>query len=108
MSAFSGSATTAQLLSVALGPADSRGRQSEFSLEYIVRPSPHCFSLLRQLIFCAVAFARERAGNNKPDRIAIMAITTSNSMRVNARGPNCGRCMVAFIGSFIGGVVNGQ
>ena len=37
--------------------------------------------------FFAVAFDLARAGNSRPARIAMMAMTTSNSMRVNPSGP---------------------
>src|SRR5437660_12081308 len=62
--------------------------------------------LLRQETRSAFDFALLRAGNSIAARIAMMAITTSNSIRVNAirdrplqliraraRGPNRGDCM---------------
>jgi hypothetical protein len=39
--------------------------------------------LFAQLIRCDRAFARANAGNNMAARMAMMAITTSNSMSVN-------------------------
>jgi len=39
--------------------------------------------LLRQLIPCAFDLAMARAGKSMAARIAIIAMTTSNSMRVN-------------------------
>ncbi len=42
-------------------------------------------TLLRHLIWFAFPFARAKAGNNKLAKIAMMAITTSSSMSVNAR-----------------------
>ncbi len=41
-------------------------------------------TLLRHLIWFAFPFARAKAGNNKLAKMAMMAITTNNSMRVNA------------------------
>src|ERR1041385_3091776 len=46
---------------------------------------PHWRRLERQLIFCALHFARERAGSSIAARIAIIAMTTSNSINVNAK-----------------------
>ena len=46
---------------------------------------PICLMLPRHCVCLAFPFALARAGSNKPARIAMMAITTSNSMRVNAR-----------------------
>src|SRR6266498_2468875 len=43
------------------------------------------------LIFCAFAFARLNAGSSMAARIAIMAMTTSNSMSVK---PWCLRCII--------------
>ena len=44
---------------------------------------PHCLRLLRQAIRSAFVFAMVRAGSNKAARMAMMAITTSSSTRVN-------------------------
>ena len=35
-------------------------------------------------MLCALALAFDSAGNSRPARIAMIAMTTSNSMRVNA------------------------
>ena len=43
-----------------------------------------CFVLFKQLVACALAFARVNAGNNIAARIAMMAMTTSSSMSVKA------------------------
>lgn len=45
-----------------------------------------CFVLLMHLMPCALIFALESAGNNIAARIAMIAITTSNSIKVNPRG----------------------
>src|SRR6266404_2195942 len=44
-----------------------------------------CLWLLVQAMRCALAFARLSAGNSIPARIAIIAMTTSNSINVKAR-----------------------
>ena len=53
-------------------------------------------------VVSAFAFAREIAGNNIPAKSAMIAITTSNSIRVNAarartRGIKCEHEIVGFI-----------
>src|SRR6266850_4434131 len=48
--------------------------------------NPICLWLLAHVIRSALAFDRLRAGNNIPARIAMMAMTTSNSINVNAQG----------------------
>ena len=50
----------------------------------MVIASVSCFRLLVQPIMRAFSFALESAGNNIPARIAMMAMTTSNSINVNA------------------------
>jgi hypothetical protein len=47
--------------------------------------NPICRRLLRQEIRCADPFARPSEGNNIAAKIAMIAITTSNSIKVNAR-----------------------
>src|SRR5205085_2849240 len=48
------------------------------------KPRPSCFICEVHLIRCARALALERAGRSKLARIAMIAITTSNSIKVNA------------------------
>jgi hypothetical protein len=43
---------------------------------------PICRTLLAHLVNCARAFALDNAGNNIAARMATMAITTSNSIKV--------------------------
>src|SRR4030095_16206841 len=43
-----------------------------------------CFWLLRHLLASALAFDRASAGSNRLARIAMIAMTTSNSIRVKA------------------------
>ena len=53
-----------------------------YSEMYIVTARPICLQLFRQADWPAFAFALARAGNNSPASIAIIAITTSNSISV--------------------------
>src|SRR5262245_46134623 len=53
------------------------------SPEYTSQAKPSCFWLLRQLTRWARAFAVDKAGSNNAARMPIMAITTSNSTKVN-------------------------
>src|SRR5438552_19078400 len=48
---------------------------------------PHCFRLDRQLVWSALRLALAMAGSNMAARMAMMAITTSNSIKVNPRAP---------------------
>ena len=48
------------------------------------QPRPICRSLLRHCAAKAFDFERASAGKSRAARIAIMAMTTNNSMRVNA------------------------
>lgn len=45
---------------------------------------PNCRRLLKQLIRLAFDFARPKAGNNIAAKMAIIAITTNNSINVKA------------------------
>ena len=45
---------------------------------------PICFKLLRQEIRCACALDLDNAGNSIAARMAMMAITTSSSIKVKA------------------------
>ena len=53
-----------------------------YSETYIVTARPICLQLFRQADWPAFAFALAKAGNSSPASIAIMAITTSNSISV--------------------------
>src|SRR5438552_19040327 len=44
---------------------------------------PSCFMLLKQEMPCALVLALLRAGTSIPARMAMIAITTSSSIRVN-------------------------
>jgi hypothetical protein len=48
--------------------------------------SVHCRRLLRQEMDWPFCLALERAGRSMPARIAMMAITTSSSIKVKPRG----------------------
>jgi hypothetical protein len=60
------------------------GNNASFSSAYIVSESPSCFMLFVHWMRLAASLALARAGSNMPARIAMMAMTTSSSMRVNA------------------------
>jgi len=55
------------------------------SSAYIWLPSPTCFKLLRHDTRRVFSLAFAKAGNSIAARIAMMAMTTSNSMSVNPK-----------------------
>src|ERR1700722_14798902 len=55
------------------------------SSTYMFWANPHCLRLFRQVVRLAFSFALARAGRSSEARIAMMAITTSNSMSVKPR-----------------------
>ena len=61
------------------------GNASSLSPAYIVSDSSHWWLLFLQVVRCACSLARASAGSNSPASIAMIAITTSNSISVNAR-----------------------
>jgi hypothetical protein len=61
------------------------GALSLESSEYIRRPRLICRRLFKQAVRCAVVLAALIDGNNSATRIAITAMTTSSSIKVNAR-----------------------
>ena len=56
---------------------------SSLSLEYINAATSNCFSLLMHAAPVALSLALLSAGSSMAARIAMMAMTTSNSIRVN-------------------------
>ncbi len=62
------------------------------SLTYMNVASANCLELFKQEICCAFVFAHANAGSRIAARIAIIAITTSNSIKVN---PRFGFCFMA-------------
>src|SRR5882724_1149515 len=58
------------------------GNCSRLSPVYMVIVTPNCLRFERQLARRAFSLARARAGSNIAARIAMMAMTTSNSIRV--------------------------
>src|ERR1022692_3206330 len=58
---------------------------SLLSPAYMIHASINCFVLFMQLTAQAFCFAALKAGNNMAARMAIMAITTSNSINVKPR-----------------------
>src|ERR1035438_1009471 len=59
---------------------------SLLSPAYMIQPSVNCFVQFIQLTAQAFCFALLKAGNNMAARMAIMAMTTSNSINVKPRG----------------------
>ena len=57
-------------------------KESLLSIEYICHARTNCFWLLAQAAPVALDFALAKAGKSMPAKIAMMAMTTSNSMRV--------------------------
>ena len=51
----------------------------------MVKPRPNCLVLLKQAVARARDFAAARAGSNMAARMAIIAMTTSNSINVKPR-----------------------
>src|ERR1043166_3103724 len=62
----------------------SQGHLPSLSFFQTFKARPICFSLLRHLVFMARALAFAKAGNNKEARIAMIAMTTNNSINVKA------------------------
>src|SRR5215469_3793576 len=60
---------------------------SLLSFAYMIQPSVNCFVLFIHAVPWARCFALLKAGNNIAARIAIMAMTTNNSINVKP----CGR-----------------
>src|SRR5438445_6548435 len=58
--------------------------RSLLSLRYICQASMICLELLMHEIACALIFALLNAGSSIAARMAMIAITTSSSIRVNA------------------------
>jgi hypothetical protein len=52
---------------------------------YIDMARPHCLRLPRQWMAWALALAEASEGSSRPARMAMIAMTTSNSMSVKAR-----------------------
>src|SRR6516162_5948808 len=65
-------------------PVFSGGKLSRLSLAYIMKPSAICRLLLMQVIVLALVLAIPSAGSNNAARIAMMAMTTRSSIKVNA------------------------
>src|SRR5260221_1810334 len=66
-------------------PQPHPGIRSFWSPEYITMPNIIWRLLLRSVVSWARFFAWDNAGNSIAARIAMIAITTSNSIRVKAR-----------------------
>ena len=60
------------------------GNASLLSPEYIVKPRAICFVLFKQAVACAFSFALLKAGSSMAAKMAMIAMTTSNSINVKA------------------------
>src|SRR5580658_8434 len=78
-----------QAFELMLNVAGSKGSQEGilplFSPLYMTQAVSNCLRLFMHAISCAFIFAEESVGNSRATRIAITAMTTSNSINVNAR-----------------------
>src|ERR1039457_463681 len=61
------------------------GKVLALSVAYWWMPRLICRKLFMQFVRRAAAFARDKAGNNNAARMAITAMTTSSSIKVNAK-----------------------
>src|SRR6266850_4028161 len=59
------------------------GSFSPLSLAYKLTDNPHCLKLEVQLMTFALYLARASAGSSMAARMAMMAMTTNNSIKVN-------------------------
>src|SRR6266480_2023980 len=60
------------------------GNTPSWSVAKSLHPKPICFALLRSLVCLARSNTEANTGRARLARIAMIAITTSNSIRVNA------------------------
>src|SRR6266542_2143578 len=67
-----------------VGRISALGSRLLLSSEYNRVATPSCLRLFTQTMLQALALALTTAGSSRPARMAMMAITTSNSIRVNA------------------------
>src|ERR1017187_4272148 len=63
------------------------GSVSLSSSTYNCQPVCNCFKLFKHDVCSACCLARAKAGNSSTASIAMMAMTTSSSINVNARAP---------------------
>src|ERR1017187_2171322 len=66
-------------------PLPLGGMASLQSSAYNCQANCNCFTLFMHLMPCALTFARDKTGNSSAARMAMIAITTSNSINVKAR-----------------------
>ena len=67
--------------------ADTTIRPSLMIVPWPMKPRPNCFVLLMHLIWAALALDLDKAGNSMAARMAMMAMTISNSTSVKAARP---------------------
>src|SRR6266542_1208619 len=70
-----------------------QGYLSPLSFAHILSPRHTCLRLLTQAMRLAFALLAAKAGRSRPARIAMIAITTSNSISVKA---NCARLIIRY------------
>src|ERR1051325_11149782 len=86
-------------------PKELSGKYSRLSRAYIFSATPHCLQLLTQRALWDFAFALASAGKSIPARIAMIATTTSSSIKVKAsskgrewnKSRGFGRFMIGFL-----------
>lgn len=61
----------------------------------MVMPTPICLKLLRHWVRLASSFRPAKASSSRAARIAIIAMTNSNSMSVNVKIADCRRYSIA-------------
>src|ERR1051326_6635171 len=71
-------------------PSELSGKKSLLSPPYMLMAVPHCLRLLLHWARMAEALALPSAGKSIAAKMAIMAMTTRSSMRVNACGLDFG------------------
>ena len=64
-------------------PVFKGGKKSPLSLAYMIKPKPICLLLLRHLVVKAFVLALASAGSTIAARMAMIAMTTNSSIRVN-------------------------
>src|SRR5437867_12852628 len=85
--AHQSAAYSSGLLTARPGAPPGHGNVSLLSSEYIRNAKASCFMLLRQAVPRACSLVLAKAGSNSAAMIAITALTTNNSITVNAKTP---------------------
>src|SRR3954471_3387431 len=72
------------------------GRRSPLSFTYMIQARMSCLLLFMHETACARALARLKAGNSMAAKIAMIAMTTSNSIRVKAEERGTEAALIGF------------